>query len=543
MKYLVGIAGVIALLLAGLWFGARHQASSLAVPTVDEAAGATAHGAAAFVGADFGGLSMQALESHALPWKLVTASLVLDAVQRDPSLTADVATLDRLLADFGFLSDSRVANLPDGVTLQPGGLPLGMTYAVLSPLAGAPVQVANLGCAACHSGVTYDAGGQPVPGEAWIGMPNSSLNLEAYTAAVFRAFKAHAGSPGALMDMVATLYPDTGWRETQTLRWLVLPLVRARLEETPGDRPLPFPNGVPGSTNGVAALKHVFGVPLIDGGPGDAGIVSIPDLGHRHWRNSLLADGAYAIPGLERHAATTAGDNTAEKRAALAAMTTFFTVPSMGVHPDAAIDNIATAKDIYEFLDKAYAPQPFPGQVDSNLAATGHATYAAECSGCHGTYRTDISPPELVSFPNWSGDTGTDPLRAAAFSQELISAFEDTPYRDQIAVKATRAYAAPPLDGLWASAPYLHNGSVPTIWALLSPQDRPDVFELGGHALDFEHLGLRLVDGRYPAGYVPFSRPALFDTTLPGHGNAGHVYGETLSDGEKRALIEFLKQL
>ena len=81
------------------------------------------------------------------------------------------------------------------------------------------------------------------------------------------------------MKMVSALYPETGWRERQTLRWLVLPLVRARLDQSPNSRPLPFLNAVPGSTNGVAALKHIFGVPLVGGGDKDAGFVSIPDLG------------------------------------------------------------------------------------------------------------------------------------------------------------------------------------------------------------------------------------------------------------------------
>lgn len=543
MKRALAALAVVALLGAGLWFGARHEVSSEAVPTLAPGAGPPERGAAAFVGASFGGLSLQALESHALPWKLVTAALVLEAVDRDPSVPATRATLNRLLADFGFLVDARVANLPGGVSATPGGLPLGMTHGVISPVAGLPVQVANLGCAACHSGVTYGADGLPNPTTAWIGMPNSSLNLETYTLAIFQALRAHQGRPDRLMDMVAALHPETGWRERQALRWLVLPQVRTRLADTPHDRPLPFSNGVPGSTNGVAALKHSFGVPLIDGGPGDAGIVSIPDLGHRHWRSSLLADGAYAVPGTPRQAATTGADNTAQKRAALAAMTTFFTVPSMGVHPATAIEAVPIAEDIYAFLDTAYAPQPFPGQIDAALAAEGREIYAAACSTCHGTYRTEGARPELVSFPNWLGDVGTDPLRAEAFSQDLVETFRDTRYRDLIAAERTQGYVAPPLTGIWASAPYLHNGSVPTIWALLTPEARPTAFEVGGHALDFERLGIRLQDDRFPAGYTAFSRPVMLDTTQPGLGNGGHIFGAALTETQKTALIAFLKQL
>jgi hypothetical protein len=90
----------------------------------------------------------------------------------------------------------------------------------------------------------------------------------------------------------------------------------------------------------------------------------------------------------------------------------------------------------------------------------------------------------------------------------------------------------------------LHNGSVPTLASLLSPDTRPQRFNVGGHALDFEQGGLKLDEaGNYPAGYKPFSTPALIDTTTPGRSNSGHRFGENLDAGEKRDLIEYLKLL
>jgi mono/diheme cytochrome c family protein len=215
----------------------------------------------------------------------------------------------------------------------------------------------------------------------------------------------------------------------------------------------------------------------------------------------------------------------------------------MGVHPSKAIEAVPVAEDIYAFLDSAYAPQPLPGVIDENLALAGSVIYSTECSACHGAYDTLDGRPELVSFSNWLGDVGTDPLRAAAFTEGLANTFQDTPYHDQIAAAHTGGYVAPPLDGIWSSAPYLHNGSIPTIWHLLTPEARPETFELGGHMLDFTRLGLRLQDGRYPEGYVPFSQPVILDTTQPGLGNDGHDFGATLSDVDKSALMEFLKQL
>lgn len=529
------IAAVLAL-------NARHQAVSQAIPTVQPGANASIRGAAALAGSDFGGISLGALATHAIPWRLVAGALVLDARAADASLPANINTLNDLLRDFGFLIGPELSNLPPGADAAGQAMPLGVTFADLALVGGAPLRVANLGCAACHASVTYRADGTPDPARAWLGMPNTSINLEAYTVSIFTALQRAVEEPDALMETVAALYPEVGWRERQVLRLAVLPAVRARLDGIAGDRPMPFPNGLPGATNGVAALKLAIGVPLEGGGEEDAGIVSIPDLSHRHWRTSLLVDGAYAVPGLLRQSPVTESTQGEHLRE-LAAITTFFTVPSMGVHPDAAQRFLPEAEDIFAFLSEIYTPQPYPGPVDDHLAHAGAAVYAASCAACHGSYEMGDGRPALVTFPNWIGDVGTDRLRAEAFTGALAAAIGDTAYAGTIAADATGLYAAPPLGGLWASAPYLHNGSVPTVAALLDPLARPARFMVGGHALDFEALGLLLEAEDYPAGYEPFSTPAEYDTALPGRGNGGHIFGQDLAPEDKRALIEFLKLL
>ncbi|HEY5721101.1 MAG TPA: hypothetical protein VIT45_02155 [Allosphingosinicella sp.] len=544
------ILAVIVLLLLGAaafvriaYFGDRHVPSEL-IAGVDMAGlDPAARGALIFYGDDFGGLGTAPLETHAVPWRLTAAALVLHARDRDPNLTANAATLRTILSGFGFLFPEEIGNWPAGAPRVRSELPLGMTHARLALLPGLEAEIANLGCSACHGGVTYDPRGLPRPGRAWLGMPNSSLDLEAYTMAVYRAFRATADRPDALIATAARLFPEMGARERFALRRLILPRVARRMAELHAlGRPSLFPNGSPGNTNGVAALKQALGVKLIGGGPGDAGITSIPDLGNRTWRTSLLYDGAYAVPGAPRRRAIRAGDVTAAHRASLGAIMTFFTVPSMGVHPDKAIGRLDEAEAVMTFLD-GYRPQPFPGPVDRAAAAKGAGLYARDCAACHGSYE-GLSPPRLVSFPNWIGQVGTDPLRARAFTPALVNAVAKSPYRDRIAAASTRAYAAPPLTGLWASAPYLHNGSVPTIAALLDPPARPARFMAGGHRLDFEKLGIALApDGRYPAGYRPWSRPAIGDSKSPGRSNRGHEYGATFSPEERRVLIEYLKLL
>lgn len=532
------------LLLAGALLARGPQDARPDQPLPDGNWTAAQRGAWAFRTAAFGGLAADTLETHAIPWRLVATALVLDAQQRDPSVTLDRAALRPILASFGFLYPDRIGNWPAGLpTPQASALPLGMTHGVLQPIRGLPVAIANLGCAACHAGAGYDAAGNADPSQAWLGMPNSSIDLERYTVAVFEAMRRQTRDPARLIAATAAMFPEMGARERFALRWLVLPRVDSRLRELgAAGRPLPFPNGLPGSTNGVAALKQALAVPLAGGGPGELGFVSVPDLGAREWRRSLLVDGAYAVPEEDPGSPMFDATRMPAHREALAAITTFFTVPSMGVHPDRAYAGIDAARDVFAFLGDDQA-LPFPGPIDRAAATRGAKSYARDCAACHGSYSADARP-QLTSFPNWVGNVGTDPLRARLFDDALIQAVAKSRYRERIVPRRGRGYAAPPLAGLWASAPYLHNGSVPSIAALLDPATRPRRFLTGGHSLDFTALGIRLApDGSYPAGVKPWASPAWIDTSKPGLANGGHPHGSRLTPAEKRDLIEFLKLL
>ncbi len=531
------VAGIALLVLmiglaAFAFIGANTRVLSKAIPEIDESASKEDIGAAAFVGSGFGGVSMDALETNAIPWKLTAAALVLDAQLRDPNLPASQSALRDELRRFGFLFPRDVEGVPDSFGLQYGAKPLGMTHGTIAPIGGARVEVANLGCASCHAGIAYDSGGNPDPAVAAIGMPNTSLDLESYTQAIFVALRRHVNDP-KLLETVDALFPNLAWNERLSLQWIVLPLARQRLAELEGsERPLSFPNGLPGATNGVAALKHQLGTPLLGAGGQDRGFVSIPELALRDRRNRLLTDGAYAVPSGTPDAA------------ALATITSFFTVPSMGIHPEEARSHQGEAEAIFAWLAQ-YKPLPFPGPVDEGEAREGYALYEAGCASCHGSFVWEQGGiPSLATYPNWIGDVGTDPLRSDAFDKSLADAVGQTKYADLIDVRIGDGYAAPPLAGLWASPPFLHNGSVQSLAALLDPTKRLPRFQIGGHALDWRTIGVRLSeDGSYPSDYEPFSTPQWVETTQPGLGNGGHEYGSELSTGEHAALIEFLKLL
>jgi hypothetical protein len=96
-------------------------------------------------------------------------------------------------------------------------------------------------------------------------------------------------------------------------------------------------------------------------------------------------------------------------------------------------------------------------------------------------------------------------------------------------------YAARPLYGIWAAAPYLHNGSVPTLYdLLLRPEQRPKTFALGSRQYDPVKLGF-VVDTTCG------QKDCLVDTTRTGEGNGGHLWGTDLTESDRMALLEYLK--
>jgi len=99
----------------------------------------------------------------------------------------------------------------------------------------------------------------------------------------------------------------------------------------------------------------------------------------------------------------------------------------------------------------------------------------------------------------------------------------------------TAQYRARPLNGVWATGPFLHNGSVPTLMDLLHPTaERPAAFIVGNSDFDPVNVGFMA-----PADGTGFS----MDTQMPGNANTGHEYGVTLSEADKLALLEYLKSL
>jgi hypothetical protein len=236
-------------------------------------------------------------------------------------------------------------------------------------------------------------------------------------------------------------------------------------------------------------------------------------------------------------------------------------------------------------------PAGFPA-VDSARAERGRALFTQHCAGCHETFKTDGPMRTYQLFP--LAVVGTDPMTAMNFERlvmlangtvqtfpeaalDLITKIKQKAYQDRKLDAQTRAqweqrqtrkgpqwdptfrapllesekyedtrgrkvYRAKTLVGIWATAPFLHNGSVPTIYDLLKPAaERPTTFPTGQREYDPVKLGIQTDPAQFtlPAGMTPFQ----FDTRLRGNWNTGHEWAfyPSLTDEARYAIIEFLK--
>jgi Cytochrome C oxidase, cbb3-type, subunit III len=177
-------------------------------------------------------------------------------------------------------------------------------------------------------------------------------------------------------------------------------------------------------------------------------------------------------------------------------------------------------------------PPAYPFPIDRALAAQGEPIFRAQCADCHAFGGNKVGEPIPIGW------LGTDRHRFDSWTTQARDGFNGLSDYDwrYSHFRKTSGYMAQALDGLWARAPYLHNGSVPTLSDLLRPPaDRPQTFYVGYDVYDQARVGF-VSDGPEAT-----SAGRKFDTTLPGNGNAGHLYGTTLSDADKHALLEYLK--
>src|SRR6266571_9138010 len=182
--------------------------------------------------------------------------------------------------------------------------------------------------------------------------------------------------------------------------------------------------------------------------------------------------------------------------------------------------------------------------INAQLADEGRKIYLRDCASCHeprGERTNKVIPIAEID---------TDPERTHSWSKAAAEEANrrvkemgiDRPPMTEL---DPYGYLSPPLDGIWLRAPYLHNGSVPTLRDLLNPpNERPQTFHRGYDVFDPIKVGFKEPPPRPTGPNGELTDPYfLFDTREKGNGNQGHMYGTQLSNEDKQKLLEYLKTL
>lgn len=412
-----------------------------------------------------------------------------------------------------------------GLIYEPGrALPIGM-----SKRRHLGLDRVFLNCAVCHTSTVRDTADSPP--RIITGMPAHRFDIRAFETFFFNC----AAGPKFSREFIVPEIDRLAGKLSPIDRYLVYPvaiaLMRERLLMLRGRFDFVFdqPAWGPGRVDTFNSAKVLFNFPMKQLPPQELlGASDFPSIWNQ--RKRMTRDDGQRM---ELH---WDGNNThTEERNKSAAFGTGTTPPT--------IDLAAIAR-VEEWLLEL-APPPWPYPVDQVLAARGAPLYAEYCAGCHGAGGQDFQGAK-VGHVTPIAEIGTDRARLNSYTRDLAlnqaTLYAGYPHRFQH-FRKTWGYANMPLDGIWLRAPYLHNGSVPTLRDLLEPAAaRPTVFTRGSDVYDPARVGFAAIDPpSAPPGGAPLFR---YDTRIPGNGNEGHegrAYGTELSAADKDALVEYLK--
>jgi hypothetical protein len=505
-------------------------------------------------------------ELFPVDWVLALEATVTDANGRSETRPF-LETLER----FGFL--------PDPVSAQnPYGLPVGMTVAK-SAVTG--LDTVGLNCATCHVGeLTYAGAKFRIDGG-----PNLTA-VPAFVKALVTETTATARTPARLVRFVKKAKAA---RAQQLAR---RDAAGADAEPSAGD----LRQVAAEIAARLATLRTVPAIVAADTGTPE-GYGRTDAFGNA--RNELFSGSAVpptapvSLPhlwGMERTGWLQWGANTNSVLQRNIGQIIGTGAWVRGTMSSVKVENLGLMEDLAYKLEAPRWPDQFP-KVDKDKAEKGRALYGQMCATCHEKWTT--TPTGLREYQLFSlADAGTDPRAAENFEQPVTlpngqrqdfpdAAFaiidgvrrdyyknhnlsEQTiarlerrdlrrpppppifraPLRDSEKfpdTKGKKVYPAKTLTGIWATAPYLHNGSVPSLYDLLLPAaQRPKRFSVGQREYDPVRVGYQ----QDPAKYTlpPYMTVSQFDTTLPGNSNAGHEWDlGKLTDEQRWQIVEYLK--
>ncbi len=183
-------------------------------------------------------------------------------------------------------------------------------------------------------------------------------------------------------------------------------------------------------------------------------------------------------------------------------------------------------------------PPPYPHQINKALAKEGGMLYIKNCSKCHGNsneYPNLLIPESVIQTDSFLFKNNYQNPQFVDWFNNSWFAQGDHPAR----LEPFNGYIAPPLDGIWITAPYFHNGSVPTLEGVLNSKARPKYWSRDFDSLQYDYKN---IGWKYQAHDAP-GGTTIYNTDLNGYGNYGHDFGDKLTEKERRAIIEYLKTL
>jgi mono/diheme cytochrome c family protein len=410
----------------------------------------------------------------------------------------------------------------------------------------------SLNCAACHTGTWRSAAGSPhvvVPG-----MPANRLYVGGFITFLTNCALDENFNPWQVMQAAEHQGEHYNFYQRMLLQYVAVPamkegLVLARYRFRFTDHEPAFG---PGRVDTFGPEKALLNWPFEQLPPGEmVGVVDLP---------SLWLQGPRVQAGMHLH---WDGNNTSVAERNRSAAFGTGAVPTVADRP--------SLQRIADFLvSPANHPPKYPFPIDGAVAARGKQVYGEYCANCHGVSGQDFSGAKVGQVDPIE-HVRTDPCRldnyTAVLTQEQGNIYAAYPDERFSHFRKTQGYANMPLDGVWLRAPYLHNGSVPTLRDLLEPSDkRPAFFWRGNDIVDQARLGfVSTAPSENGAAYFRYNTRCT-DTAeacalqanpandhaanvcvagpWAGNSNTGHEgreYGTELPDGDKAAIVEYLK--
>jgi mono/diheme cytochrome c family protein len=389
-------------------------------------------------------------------------------------------------------------------------LPVGFTKKTI----GFP-RVAN-NCAVCHTAtLRTSADSNPV---FYVASPGGTTNVEGF----FRFLIDCAKDPRFNADNVMSeinLVTKLDWIDKLLYRFFVIPITKQRLLEREQQFAWiyrkDFSDWGRGRDDAMNLTKYFMIKSPMDDSFGPTDMPSIWNLQKYKWDQGMRMN----LAGDSHDAYSVIMDSA---------------LGLLGAAPAHKDDFLEQVKWLHEYLTKLPPPKyPFP--IDANRAQAGKALFEANCARCHAS--------DLTGKPMPLADIGTDRGRLDSWNKQAAMKANQVVKdmgleRKGLVEEDPKGYNVAFLDGIWLRAPYLHNGSVPSLRDLLEPVDkRPKIFYRGYDMYDPVKVGFVSEGGQAKR------MGTEYDVSKKGNGNQGHEFGANLSPEEKSMLIEYLKSL